>query len=247
MYADNADSTANRSPNRILASLPAADFQRIGPQLRSVPMKMKQTFHRQDEPIQDVVFPGGGSCSLVKTLRDGHAAEVATIGGEGAIGSSVFFGELIAECDVVVQVPGPTAYLLSADAFTAEMERRGPFFNRVVRYHQALMSQIMQTTVCNGLHSAEQRCCRWLLMTHDRSGKDEFSLTHEFLATMLGVRRPTVTLVAVGLQHAGFIQYRRGAVTIVNRAGLEAASCECYETVKSAWRRLLPEPGASAA
>ena len=247
MYADNSDPTINRSANRILASLPAAEFQRIAPHLRSVPMNMKHTFHRQYETIHDVVFPGGGSCSLVKTLRDGHAAEVATIGGEGAIGAGVFFGAPIAECDVFVQVPGPAAYVLSAEAFNAEMERRGEFFNRVVRYNQALMSQIMQTTVCNGLHSAEQRCCRWLLMTHDRAGKDEFSLTHEFLAMMLGVRRPTVTLVAVSLQQAGLIQYRRGAVTIVNRQGLEAASCECYETVKSAWRRLLPEPGASAA
>jgi CRP-like cAMP-binding protein len=247
MFADSSDSIPTRSPNTILASLPLEDFQRIAPHLRRVPMKMKQTFHRQDEPIHDVVFPGGGACSLVKTLRDGHAAEVATIGGEGAIGASVFFGGRIAECDVLVQVPGPAAYVLSAEIFNDEMERRGAFFNRVIRYNQALMSQIMQTTVCNGLHSAEQRCCRWLLMTHDRAGKDEFSFTHEFLAMMLGVRRPTVTLVAASLQNAGLIHYRRGAVTIVDRAGLEAVSCECYETVKSTWRGILPEPGASAA
>jgi CRP-like cAMP-binding protein len=233
--------TTNPLHNKLLASLPAEDFERLEPHLRIVPMKMRQRFHRQDEPIQDVYFPGGGACSLVKTLQDGQAAEVATIGGEGAIGASVFFGERIAECDVLVQVPGPAAYALSADIFNKEMDRRGAFFNRVIRYNQALMSQIMQTTVCNGLHSAEQRCCRWLLMTHDRAGKDEFSLTHEFLAAMLGVRRPTVTLVAASLQEAGLIRYRRGSVTIVDRARLEAASCECYQTVQSTWRRLLPE------
>ena len=233
------------SSNKLLRSLPAEDFQRIAPHLRSVPMKIRQVFHRQNQPIRDVYFPGGGACSLVKTLSDGQVAEVATIGGEGAIGASVFFGEHVAECDVLVQVPSAEAYVLSADIFNREMERRGPFFNLVIRCNQALMSQIMQTTVCNGLHSAEQRCCRWLLMTHDRAGNDEFSLTHEFLAAMLGVRRPTVTLVAASLQDAGLIRYRRGMVTIVDRPGLEAAACECYESVKSTWRRLLPEFGAS--
>ncbi|RPI56783.1 MAG: Crp/Fnr family transcriptional regulator [Acidobacteria bacterium] len=234
-----------RSRNKLLASLPLEDYQRIAPHLRSVPMKLKQVLHKQDEPIQDVYFPSGGACSLVKTLRDGQAAEVATIGAEGAVGASVFFGQRIAECDVLVQVAGPVADAMKADMFNSEMERRGAFFNRVIRYNQALMSQIMQTTACNGLHSAEQRCCRWLLMTHDRAGCDEFTLTHEFLATMLGVRRPTVTIVAATLQARGLIQYRRGSVAIADRAGLESASCECYQTVKATWDRLLPELRAS--
>jgi CRP-like cAMP-binding protein len=121
------------------------------------------------------------------------------------------------------------------------MNRRGAFYNRIIRYSQAFSTQIMQTTVCNGLHSVEQRCCRWLLMTHDRVRKNEFDLTHEFLAVMLGVRRPTVTLIAAALQMKGFIHYRRGSMTITDRAGLEKTSCECYEVVKGNFARLLPE------
>lgn len=238
---DTSHSQVPRSPNKLLASLPLEDYQRIAPNLRSVPMKLKQVLQKQDNPIEDVYFPGGGAFSLVKTLSDGQVAEVATIGAEGASGAGVFFGQRVADCDVLVQVTGPSAQVMSAELFNVEMERHGAFFNRVVRYNQALMSQIMQTTVCNGLHSAEERCCRWLLMSHDRAGADEFPLTHEFLATMLGVRRPTVTIVASHLQQAGLIQYRRGSVTILDRAKLEAASCECYGTVRDQMRRLLPD------
>lgn len=241
IHADKVDLSASRSSNKLLASLPLEDYQRIASGLRSVPMKLRQVLQRQDAPIEDVYFPGGGAFSLVKTLQDGKVAEVATVGAEGAVGASVFFGQRIADCEALVQVTGPGAQVMSAEFFNREMERRGAFYNRVVRYNQALMSQIMQTTVCNGLHSAEQRCCRWLLMTHDRAGKDEFELTHEFLAAMLGVRRPTVTIVAHELQIAGLIRYRRGFVTIVDRAKLEAASCECYATVREQMRRLLPE------
>ena len=229
------------STNTLLASLPPEDYRRIAPSLKTVPMKLKNTFHRQDAPIDDVYFPGGGTLSLVKTLNDGQVAEVATVGSEGAVGASVFFGQRFADCDVVVQVTGPDAQAMSADVFIEEMDKHGALFNRVVRYNQALMSQIMQTTVCNSLHSAEQRCCRWLLMTHDRVGADEFPLTQEFLATMLGVRRPTITLIANSLQQAGLIQYRRGAVRIADRAKLEVASCECYETIRDQMRRLLPD------
>ncbi|HUQ97912.1 MAG TPA: Crp/Fnr family transcriptional regulator [Gemmatimonadaceae bacterium] len=204
-------------------------------------MKLKQVLQKQDGPIDDVYFPGGGAFSLVKTLQDGQVAEVATIGAEGAVGAGVFFGQRVADCDVLVQLTGPGAQVMKAELFTAEMDKRGAFYNRVIRYNQALMSQIMQTTVCNGLHSAEQRCCRWLLMTRDRAGSDEFPMTQEFIATMLGVRRPTVTLVANALQRAGLIRYRRGVVRIVDAERFEAASCECYATVRDQMRRLLPE------
>jgi CRP-like cAMP-binding protein len=245
-HNDYPDSPLSRSPNRLLASLPVEDYDRIARHLRNVPMKLKQVIHKQNEPIRNVYFPHGGAFSLVKTLQDGQVAEVATIGAEGAIGVSVFFGQKLADCDVIMQLPGPGAQTMTADDFNVEMERRGTFYNRVVRYNQALVSQIMQTTVCNGLHSAEQRCCRWLLMTRDRAGSDEFPLTHEFLSLMLAVRRPTVTLIAAQLQQAGLIQYRRGFVTIFDRQKLEAASCECYQTVKSQMRRLLPEVDAAA-
>jgi CRP-like cAMP-binding protein len=229
------------SGNKLLASLSPEEYERIGQHLRSVPMKLKQTLCKQDEPIRDVMFPNGGACSLVKTLQNGQAAEVGTIGAEGVVGASVFFGQRVAECDVVVQLPGPGAQVMPADVFNAEMDRRGAFFNHIIRYTQALMSQIMQTTACNGLHSAEERCCRWLLMTHDRAGQDELALTHDFLALMLGVRRPTVTLVVASLQSAGLIESRRGSIRIIDRLGLETASCECYHVVRATWRRLLPE------
>lgn len=241
-HRDNFDSP--QPANKLLASLPREDYQRIAPHLRSVPTKRRQVLQHQDEPISEVYFPSGGALSLVKTMHDGQVAEVATVGAEGAVGASVFFGQRINECDVLVQLPSG-AQAMPADAFNAEMEKRGAFYSRVVRYNQALMSQIMQSTVCNGLHSAEQRCCRWLLMTRDRAGSDEFPMTHEFLAAMLGVRRPTVTLVAAHLQRAGLIQHRRGFVKIIDREKLEAASCECYQTVKQQMRRLLPDIDAS--
>jgi CRP-like cAMP-binding protein len=232
-----------QSANKLLASLPADEFQRIAPLLRTVSMSLRKVLQKQDEPVEQVYFPSGGACSLVKTLQDGQVAEVATVGAEGAVGIGVFFGQLLADCDVLVQVPGPGVEVMSADAFNAAMARRETFFNHVIRYNQALMSQIMQTTACNGLHSAERRCCRWLLMTHDRAGTDEFRLTHELLALMLGVRRPTVTIVVASLQHAGLIRYRRGFVMIVDRPALETAACECYFSVKNSMARLLPEVG----
>ena len=239
--SETARSVSNREENKLLASLPVDEYERLISQMRTVPAHVRQVMHKQDEPIEDVLFPRGGALSLTKTLQDGHVAEVATIGSEGAAGAGVFFGQALADCDVMVQLPGTGVLAMSADVFKAEMERRGAFYNRVVRYNQALMSQIMQATVCNGLHSAEQRCCRWLLTTRDRAGSDEFPMTHEYLATMLGVRRPTVTLVAAHLQQSGLIQCRRGAVTIMDREKLEAASCECYDAVKNLMRRLLPE------
>jgi CRP-like cAMP-binding protein len=204
-------------------------------------MKLKQVLQKQDEPISEIYFPDGGALSLVKTLQDGQVAEVAAVGAEGAVGASVFFGQRIADCDALVQLPAGGAQAMTAEVFNSEMEKRGAFYNRVIRYNQALMSQIMQSTICNSLHGAEQRCCRWLLMTQDRAGSDEFPMRHEFLAAMLGVRRPTVTLVAAHLRDTGLIQYRRGFVKIIDRAKLEAASCECYGTVKQQMSRLLPD------
>ena len=227
--------------NRLLQPLPAEEYARIIPELRAVAMKAKQVFHKQGERIRDVYFPGGGACSLTKVMQDGSVAEIATIGNEGMVGAGVFFGDHIAAGEALVQVPDGVAHTMSVDAFVAEMNHRGAFYNRIIRYYQAFTTHVMQTTACNGLHSVEKRCCRWLLMTHDRVRTDEFQLTHEFLAVMLGVRRPTVTLIAARLQREGLIQYRRGFVRIVNRPGLEKASCECYETVKNNFARLMPE------
>ncbi len=204
-------------------------------------MKARQIFHKQGERIREVYFPGGGACSLTKVMQDGKVAEIATVGNEGMIGASVFFGDELSTGETIVQVADGEAHTMPVDAFVQEMSRRGAFYNRIIRYSQAFTTQIMQTTVCNGLHSVEQRCCRWLLMTHDRVRNDEFQLTHECLAVMLGVRRPTVTLIAAKLQMIGLIHYRRGFMMIVDRPGLERASCECYEVVMANFSRLLPE------
>jgi CRP-like cAMP-binding protein len=229
------------SQNRLLTTLPPDEYARISVHLRAVSMIAKQVFHTQGQPIGDVYFPGGGACSLIKVMKDGKMAEIATVGNEGMLGSGVFFGDTVSAGEAIVQVSDGEAHTMPIAAFILEMERHGEFYDRIVRYTQAFATQIMQTTACNGLHSAEERCCRWLLMTHDRVREREFGLTHEFLALMLGVRRPTVTLIAAKLQGAGLISYRRGHVTIVDRPGLEKMSCECYATVKANFARLLPE------
>jgi CRP-like cAMP-binding protein len=178
---------------------------------------------------------------MTKVMQDGRVAEIATVGNEGALGTSVFFGDDQSFSETIVQVAEGDGFRMPADIFVAEMARRGAFYNRIIRYSQALMSQVMQTTVCNGLHSVEQRACRWLLMTFDRVGHDNLRLTHEFMSVMLGVRRPTVTLIIGDLQKAGLVESKRGLIHIVNRRGLEEVSCECYETVKATFARLLPE------
>jgi CRP-like cAMP-binding protein len=229
--------------NKLLSALPLADRQRISSYLTTVPAPFKHVFYKQGSTIDDVYFPGSGAWSLTKTMEDGGTAEVGTIGNEGLIGSSVFFGDRQAHTEAIVQLAGDVdPFKMPVAAFMAEMELRGAFFNRVIRYHQAQTIQVQQTTACNALHPAEQRCCRWLLMTRDRVGSDELKLTHEFLAIMLGVRRPTVTIIVGTLEKAGLIANgHRGAINIANREGLEAASCECYATVKANFARLLPE------
>jgi CRP-like cAMP-binding protein len=227
--------------NKLLATLPIEDLQRLQVHLTLTALKLRQVMHKEGQPIRDVYFPSSGACSLTKTMRDGQTAEVATIGSEGVIGAGVFFGDDLSEGDSFVQVEGCFAYKISTDQFLKEMERGGAFHNLMVRYTQALLAQLMQTTVCNGLHSAEQRCCRWLLMTRDRVGTNDLKVTHEFLSSMLGVRRPTVTLIVQHLQQKGLVDTGRRYIHLVNLTGLEAEACECYESVKATFRRLLPE------
>jgi CRP-like cAMP-binding protein len=242
-YSTPAVGTPPATPavNKLLASLPADDLQRLRPHLRTIRLRPKQVLHKQGEKIRDVYFPTGGACSIIELMQDGQAAEIATVGDEGMLGGSVYFGQEESFTQSVVQVPGQLADVLSTEVFNAEMSTKGALFVRAMRYQQALMTQIMQTTVCNGLHSAEQRCCRWLLMMHDRVKRDEFPLTHETLAMMLGVRRPTITLIAAALQRAGFIHYRRGYMKILSRTQLAAASCECYQTITDRVRRLMTD------
>ena len=169
---------------------------------------------------------------MTKVMENGEAAEIATIGNEGLVGASVFFGDDQSVGETLIQVPDGSGYMMALEPFMAEMERRGAFYNRVIRYYQALMTQVMQTTVCNGLHSAEQRCCRWLLMTQDRVQSGLLPMTHDFLATMLGTDRSSVTAAASLLQKQKIIKYARGSVKVLNRKALEKCSCECYSLIR---------------
>jgi CRP-like cAMP-binding protein len=226
--------------NTLLSSLPPDDYQRVSSQLTWRPLRVRQTIHKSGEPISEIIFPGRCVCSITNAMEDGGVVEVATVGREGLVGIGAVLGNSIASGDAFVQVAGDPAGVMSIDAFRREMERRGAFYDAVTRYSQAFVALLMQSVACNGLHSAEERCCRWLLMTHDRIGQDEFPLTHEFLAIMLGVRRPTVTLVMAELARAGIVSHVRGHVRIVDRTALEGASCECYRNVRAVFDRLLP-------
>ena len=229
-----------RSPNKLLAALPAADYRRILPTLTTVPLKFRQVMHKYGEPIDTVYFIGGGVASVTNVMTDGRMVEVATIGNEGMVGVTVFLGGTLSPGEAFIQVPDGNGQAMPADAFRKELDRRGVFYGLISRYSQAMQILIMQSTACNSLHTVEERCSRWLLMTHDRVEGDELRLTHEFLGYMLGVRRPTVSLVLGTLDKAGILHNGTKKITIVNRARLEDASCECYRVVKSAFDRLLP-------
>ena len=224
--------TSNRPPpaNHLLAALPADVLDRIVPSLDVVPLKLKQFLHKASEPIREIYFPGGGFVSMVTVLKDGGMVEVATIGREGMVGASAILSGQDSTSASMVQAESDTCYRMPADVFRKEMDRRDAFHGLMARYAQALNGLIMQSTACNAVHSVEQRLARWLLLAHDRVGRNEFPLTQEFVAMMLGASRPSVTIVAGTLQKAGLITYHRGHLTIVDREKLEAASCECYST-----------------
>jgi CRP-like cAMP-binding protein len=227
-----------RPKNKLLASLPRADFRRLCPHLRTVPVAVKQVLHPRNKPIKEIFFPNDGVVSITAVMKDGAMVEVATVGDEGLLGINVLFGGNMANGETMMQVPGTNAEVMSVEAFTREFDRRGPFYECVQRYSRGLLTLMMQSTACMALHSVHERCCRWLLMTHDRVRRDDFQLSHEFLAMMLGATRPTVTVVAGTLQRAGLIEYTHGHIRILDRERLEATSCECYATVKSHFDRL---------
>jgi CRP-like cAMP-binding protein len=228
----------SRPKNKLLASLPQTEFDRLRPHLRTLPVRAKQIFHSMDEPIRDVIFPNGGVASLTTVLQDGTMIEIATVGREGLLGIDVVLGGNRSSGEAMLQVPDTDAAFLPIAEFRAEFDRRGPFFECVQRYSQAVLKLMMHSTACIASHAVHERCCRWLLMTHDRVGADRFQLSQEFLAVMLGSTRPTVNLVAGTLQKAGLITYTHAHITIIDRKGLEAASCECYAVVKSHYDRL---------
>jgi CRP-like cAMP-binding protein len=213
-------------------------LRRILPRLTTVPLTVKATLLKRGAQIRHVYFPNGGVCSVTAMMKNGDAVEVATVGDEGMIGIAAFSGGFVMPGESMVQVPDTSAERMSVQDFRDEIDRRGAFYDAISRYSQGSIALMMQSTGCMALHPVQQRCCRWLLMTHDRVRTDQFNLTQEFLAMMLGAARPTVTLVAGALQEAGLIRYARARVTILDRAGLEATACECYATVKAEFARL---------
>lgn len=224
--------------NRLLAMLPADQRDRLLRAGEEVKMEVRDVLYEPNEPIAFVHFPIDGVASLLTVMDDGGIVEVATVGNEGMVGLPVFLGAGSIPGRAVAQVPG-AAIRIPSTAFQEELGRNGTLRDSLQRYTQALFTLISQSAACNRLHPIDERCARWLLMTHDRVGGDQFQLTQEFLSQMVGVRRASVTVAAGALQKAGLIEYRRGIIRVEDRKGLEAASCECYGVIKREFDRLL--------
>jgi CRP-like cAMP-binding protein len=226
------------SANRLLAALPRAEYMRLLPYLEKVSLPYRQSLYAANTPIPYVWFIERGVTSVIRATQDGALIEVCVIGNEGLVGLPVFLGSESTPSQVLVQIPG-AGLRMPATVFRREVRAGSPLHDLLHRYTQVLINQIAQGMVCNRLHSIAQRCARWLLLTHDRVSSDQFPLTQQFLAQMLGVRRASVGTVASKLQKAGLIRYSRGVVTILDRPGLEAAACECYRIIEAEYDRLL--------
>jgi CRP-like cAMP-binding protein len=226
--------------NRLLAALPPAELAELSRSLHTVDFRRGKVVARTGDPLDQVWFPLDAVVSVTSSLADGGTAETATIGREGVVGLVTVLGNSRALGNQVVQVAGRLAGMDSV-AFRAAFDERPDFRRLCLRYNEALFGQVLQSVACNALHPVEARLARWTLMLQDRQGDGAtLQLTHEFFAEMLGVHRPTVTVVARTLQTAGLIRYRRGVVEVLDRPGLEQASCECYGIVRELYDRLLP-------
>ena len=232
--------------NHLLALLDEATRARLAVTMERIPMRVRQYVYEHGKPIEHVYFPTEGVISMVTAVEGAPQSlvEVATVGLEGMVGLPVFFGADSSPGHAFTQVPG-WALRMPARAFAEATRETGPFTRLLHRYAQALFVQIAQSTACNRVHSLQERCARWLLLTHDRVHNDEFELTQQFLGQMLGERRASVNAVASLMQRAGFIRYSRGRMTVLDRAGLESASCECYRIVRDEYDRML-RPAATA-
>jgi CRP-like cAMP-binding protein len=224
--------------NRLLAALPRAEYDRISRYVRMNTVTIGDTLQGHRERITDVYFPNGGVYSVTNEMTNGARVEVATIGREGMLGIGVFLGDRAGIGRTFRQVGNGPLPSMPAARFVKETAIAGPFRDVVSVYAQANLLQIMQCTACNALHNVTQRSCRWLLQTHDRVDDDTFSLKQEFLAVMLGVYRPTVTVVLRTLQRKGLISIHYGAIKILQRRRLEAAACECYGVIRAHFERL---------
>lgn len=222
----------------LLSTLPQDCYGRLRPSLEPVNLSLAEVIYEPHERPAYVHFPTTAVISVLYTMQNGSTAEIGLVGNDGLIGISLFLGGDTGPRRAVVQIAGH-AYRMPAAVLQEEFARGGPFQKMLLRYTCALISQISQTAVCNRLHSVEQRLCRWLLLMQDRTNSDELPLTQEFISSMLGDRRETITIAAGRLQSAGVIHYVRGHISILDRQGLEAHSCECYRIVKAELAQLF--------
>jgi CRP-like cAMP-binding protein len=226
--------------NHLLAALPTQEWERWRPQLEFVDMPLGQVVYESGATLSHVYFPTTAIVSLLYVLESGASAEIAIVGNEGLVGVSLFMGGESTPSRAVVQSAGQ-GFRLEASLMKREFDRAGPVLHLLLRYTQALITQMSQTAVCNRHHTLDQQLCRWLLLSLDRLQGTELVMTQELISNMLGVRRESVTEAATKLQYAGLIQYARGRITVVDRPGLEARVCECYAVVKNEYDRLLPD------
>ena len=229
----------NPRMNRLLAAVPEPEWQQFLPQLELVEMPLGQVLYEPYDMPDHVYFPTTAIASLLYVMEDGASAEIAVVGNEGIVGISLLMGGESTSSRAVVVRAGH-GYRLDAHAMKAEFNQAGPVLHIILRYTQALITQMAQTAVCNRHHSLDQQLCRWLLLSLDRLDSNEVVMTHELIANMLGVRREGVTGAAVHLQEAGLIRYKRGHISVLDRQGLEQRTCECYAVVKKECDRLLP-------
>jgi CRP-like cAMP-binding protein len=225
--------------NKLLAALSREERERLQPHLKAVAMRLGDAVYESGAALEYVYFPTTSIVSLLYVLADGASAEIAVVGNEGLVGIALFMGGETTPSRAVVQ-SGGWAYRLRGQLLKDEFVRGGAMQHLLLRYTQALLTQMAQTAVCNRHHSIDQQLCRWLLLSLDRLSSKDLTMTQELIANMLGVRREGVTEAAGKLQHAGLIQYSRGRITVLDRAGLEARCCECYGVVKRETDRLLP-------
>jgi CRP-like cAMP-binding protein len=225
--------------NWLLAALPDAEWARWVPHLEPVDMPLGKVLYESGSRLSHVYFPTTSIVSLLYVMEDGASAEIAVVGNEGIVGISLFMGGESTPSRAIVQSAGQ-GIRLKADLMLQEFNRAGPVLHLLLRYTQALITQMSQTAVCNRHHSLDQQLCRWLLLSLDRLQSEELAMTQELIANMLGVRREGVTEAAGHLQRAGLIRYQRGHITVLDRAKLEQRTCECYAVVKKEYDRLLP-------
>lgn len=226
--------------NQLLTALPQAEYKRLLPHLEPLALKCKQTLYEANQLIEHVYFLQSGMASLLTQLGNGTAVEVATLGNEAMVGLPVFWGvPQVSGWTSCVQILPGQALRMSAESFRQQVTPASPLYMLLQRYTQVLFHQVTQLTACHRLHLIREQCCRWLLTTHDRSGSNQFQLTQDYLSQLLGVRRSSINEVGVSLQQSGLLRYRRGRIEILNRAGLEASSCECYFRIKQEYDRLI--------